>query len=232
MQDERCIQRRRRRDEQGPVPHTRADQHQRHQHQREDLGSHGHPQANRGAPPATSPSQHNGRQQQADADAVRVRRKGDFLDDQRTPRVEHDVPRRCQAQQQRDGHKIDDDHDQLQGRDAARMQPVAEQENGLRHRSIDGRQFGMVDAVQDSVKHRGNAGIDEKRFRDGAVGCAGRRKAVAVPQVAIEVVFEKRPTDQPTEPEGHGPDDQTTDRKRFATAGKGEVQAEDRQTGP
>ena len=90
----------------------------------------------------------------------------------------------------------------------------------------------MVDAVQNSVKHRGNAGIDKKRFRGNAVGCAGRRKTVTVPQVAIEVVFEKRPTDQPTEPEGHGPDDQTTDRKRFATAIEGQVQAEDRQTGP
>ena len=176
--------------------------------------------------------QYDRRQQQTDTDTVRVRGKGNFLDDQRTPRVEHDVPGRGQAQQQRNGRQIDKDQDRLQGYDTARVQPIAEQEDDLRDRSVDRRQFGIIDPIQDATKYHGNAGIAEERFRDGSVGRTGRGETIAVPQVTVEVVFVKRAARQPADTENHGPENQAAERERLATPVAVQVQAEDRQAGP
>ena len=97
-QREGRIDRRHRGGEQQPVPDAGASQQQGRQHQTERLGARGQPQREGGQQPAAVPGQHHGRQQQAGAGPVRVRREGDLLDHQRTPGIEQHVARRRQAQ--------------------------------------------------------------------------------------------------------------------------------------
>ena len=90
----------------------------------------------------------------------------------------------------------------------------------------------MVDSIQHGVERRGNSRVGEKRLRDGGVGRAGRGKTIAVPQIAIKVVFEQRPADKPADSEGHGPEEQAVERDRFVTPAAVQEEAEYRQAGP
>ena len=120
----------------------------------------------------------------------------------------------------------------MQGCNTARPQPVAQQEDELRCRAVDGWQLGIVNPVQNSVERGGNSRVGEKRFRHGGVGRAGCGKTIAVPQIAVEVVFEQRPADQPADSEGDGPEEQAVERERFVTPVAVQEEAEYRQAGP
>ncbi len=102
----------------------------------------------------------------------------------------------------------------------------------MRGRGVDGRQLGVVDAVQQPLKRGRHAWICEERFRCCAVGCAGGREAVTVPQIAVEVVFEEWSADQTAGSEDHSPEEHEADWERFAATPEIPVKTEDRQAGP
>ena len=81
----------------------------------------------------------------------------------------------------------------------------------LRGRRVDRGQVRIVDAVQDLFERIGDAWIIEERFRRNTVWRARRTEAVAISQVAIEVVLKERAAKQPTDPEDRGPQQDTAD---------------------
>ena len=171
-------------------------------------------------------------QQQADADAVRVRGEGDLLDHEGTPRVEEDVPCRRQAKQQGDGGQVDRDQDRLQHGNARRLDPVGDEEDDLGDRRVDRRQFRVVHAVQDALEERRHRRVDEELLGGYAVRRTRGSEPESVPQVATEVVLVERTADQSAEAEGDRPEEQSTDRERLPRLSEVEEQAEDRQPGP
>ena len=207
-------------------------QDQRRQHQSERLRGHGQPEKRGGDPPAPAPRKDDRGQQQADADAVRMRGEGDLLDDQGAPGVEEDAARGRQAEQQDDDGQVDRDQDRLQHGDARRLDPERDEEDELRDRSVDRLQLRVVDAIQDALEDRRHRRIDEELLRRGAVRRAGRGEPVAIPEVAVEVVLVERAADQSAKPEADRPEQQSTDREGFPGLPKVEEQAEDRESGP
>ena len=135
-----------------------------------------------------------------------MRGEGDLLDHQGTPGVQEDIARRRQPQQEKHRGEIDRDQDRLQDGDAGRLDPIRDQEDHLRDWRVDRRKLRVVDTVQNPLEERGHRRVDEELFGRRAVGSAGDGEAVAVPQVAVEVVLVERPADQPAEPERDRPD--------------------------
>ena len=182
--------------------------------------------------PAFLSCQKNRGEQQNQANTVRVGGESDFLDDQRTPGVQQHVARRRKPQQQGDHRQIRDDQEQLHHFQAARTQPVSEQEHKLGNRCVDGLQIRIVDLTQNGLESRRHRRIDEERFGGRAIRRARCGESVTVPEIAEKIVFEQRTPEKPAKPEYESPEKQPAYGNRPVLAHRVQIEPEYRQPRP
>ena len=161
-----------------------------------------------------------------------MRGEGHFLDHQRAPGVEQDVAGGREPEQQRDRCKVRRNQERLQYRHVAGLDPVADQKQHLRSGAVDGGKVRIVDLIQNRPERRRDTHVQKEGFGRYAIGRAGGRKAVAVPQVAIEVVLEERPAGEAAKAKDHCPQEQPRERNRLVPPDSAQVEQEHRGRGP